>query len=301
MFRSIGLVLLLCSNLTAAAVVEFEQLSPFGDHNIDIKVSVHGVDFSQYCLVISSAAQGVGFWDKDEVGYSPSIVEIDSNGNAEVSYHTWSDTKLDSIATNFAAALYPKSAFPLPGSNGGSAGIPNYGYTAIAYAERWGSQTLDVGGHPFHLKTSQAPGYSPSQVGPGSNVFLPSAIYQNGGTTHLTVNNSVCSELVLANPLGYGTYTSEFNLNNLFSTPGVTFGAFYMMFSAIYPRLIPPAKSTLKQAMLPSRMAVFFKTSCSRRPMSKETISTRSICQPAVASRARSLGGPERLILRLRI
>ncbi|MGD0519580.1 MAG: autotransporter-associated beta strand repeat-containing protein [Thermoguttaceae bacterium] len=221
MFKSIGLVLLICSNLTAAVTID--QVSAWGDPNIDIKGSVTGVDFNNYVVAVSSAPQGVGWWSKPWV--SPSTIPIDTNGKWEVSYHTWEDTKLDSIATNFAAALYPKSLLPITG-NANTVGIPNYGYEAIAYKERWG-QTINLNGYEFGLKTSQAPGYDPVGVGPGNNVFLPTAIYQNTNGTHLTVNNSVCSEMVLVNPLGYGTYTSIFNLNNLFSSgSGVTFGAY---------------------------------------------------------------------------
>lgn len=200
--------LLIAGRLMAAGIT-IDSVSPFGSDPNAISGRVTGVDFSQYVVAPYIQVEGSGWWTKPN-NLAPTV-NINPDG-------TWyvpdvATGGLDRLATVIAAAVYPKT-LTFPVTNGGN-GVPNYGYTAIAFKERWGT-TIDWQGYTWAVKTSDS-----NPVGPGSNRFVstPDAVWKDtNDKIHLTVkpiasptawDKGYGSEIIQTQPLGYGKYSFE--------------------------------------------------------------------------------------------
>lgn len=229
-------VLLFSSQALAAVTLTIDELSPWGDPNLFVRGTVTGVDFSLYDAFVSAAPQGVGFWSKAYIdspdNARPTVVNQFGKFDCSWSVGTTTNTGLmDRIASDFVVTLYKKTNEPIPG-NWNSRGIPNYGYDAIAYKERWG-RTIELGGQTFGVKSSEIPVFgtnpgSTQAVGPNNNIFSssPSSVYKDADSIHLTVNNMACTEIVALDKFGLGTYVSVMNIGNI--PAGVTVAPGYL-------------------------------------------------------------------------
>jgi autotransporter-associated beta strand protein len=209
-----------------AASITIDSVSPFGSDPNAISGRVTGVDFSQYVVAPYIQVEGAGWWTKP-FDTAPTV-----NINLDGTWHVpdVATGGLDRLATVIAVAVYPKTlTFPI---TSGGRGVPDYGYTAIAFKERWGT-TIDWQGYTWAVKTSDS-----TPVGPGSNRFVstPDAVWKDANDKiHLTVKPIVSpttwdkgygSEIIQTQPLGYGKYSFEIE-NSLDDLPAsVTVAAF---------------------------------------------------------------------------
>jgi len=170
--------LLLIAGRLMAASITIDSVSPFGADPNAISGRVTGVDFSQYVVAPYIQVEGAGWWTKP-YDTAPTV-----NINPDGTWHVADVATggLDRLATVIAAAVYPKT-LTLPVTSGGT-GVPNHGYAAIAFKERWGT-TIDWQGYTWAVKTSDS-----TPVGPGSNRFVSTtdAVWKDANDKmHLTV------------------------------------------------------------------------------------------------------------------
>jgi len=231
-------VFVICvSSAVAVPTITINRVSGWGYPFIEVEGVVTGVDTSLYGVYMSLAPQGVGFWSKPAL--TGGRTEIAPDGKFLCQYSVgWGD-RTDRIASDFAVALYPNSVTVPMNSN--TRGIPNYGYAAIGYYERFGTE-IDLNGRRFGVKSSSCPTvWDPPNmvagfavpVGPNNNYFYPSpnvVVKDSNGYIDLQIlgnaDQRLCAELVALDHLGYGTYKSVVNVGNI--PAGVTVSPGYL-------------------------------------------------------------------------
>ncbi len=182
--------------------------------------SVSGVNPATHAVAVYIYIDGAGWWSKPG-GANPNI-PIQANGTFSTNVVTGG---VDAFATIYCAALLgPGVIAPLAA---GSGQVPaSLQSLALTYRTRTG-RTVDFAGRTWHVKQANLP------VGPGGNLFSsqPGDVWVDAqGRLHLTVRRTrsgwTCTEVVLQESLGYGTYwfTTESEVEDL--DHFLTFGAF---------------------------------------------------------------------------
>jgi hypothetical protein len=167
---------------------------------------VTGVVFGDYHVAVYIQIEGSGWWIKPND--TDPAVEILPDGTFVADVDT-DDGDLDSRATIYLVALLPVEEPPPVAL--GDRGIPaSLAEIALAtdIVERYG-RILQFAGRTWAVKEAPVP------VGPGDNLFSfaqEDVFVDAGGNLHLTIRDEdgdgvwTCTEVILLDRLGYGTY-----------------------------------------------------------------------------------------------
>ncbi|MHC4787359.1 MAG: glycoside hydrolase family 16 protein [Planctomycetota bacterium] len=198
---------------TPAPSIEITSVPPYAapDAQGYLHGAVTGVDFATHRVATYIQIEGSGWWNKPT--HLGPTVPIDPDGTFTVDVDT-DPGNLDSRATIYLVALVPADATPPTAS--GARGVPA-SLMDIALAtdivERYG-RTLIFAGRIWAVKEAPVP------VGPGGNLFSLAAedVYVDAaGHLHLWIRDDdkdgvyTCSEVILLDRLGYGTYSFQTN------------------------------------------------------------------------------------------
>ena len=200
-----------------AAAINITEVPGFGTGGL-IRGQVSGVDPSAYEVAPYIQFEGGGWWTKPT--FANPTVPINADGTFQVSIGAG-----DSRATIYSAALVPAGYFPPRAAGAGR--IPaNLQSEAIDHEMRF-ARTLEFAGRTWGVKDANV------EVGPGGNRFSsdPSDVFVDAeGKLHLTIKKLGAhwwsTEVVLLDPLGYGTYAFQTESSQHDLDPNVTFGAF---------------------------------------------------------------------------
>lgn len=217
-FAALAFAVVAASDL-AAQSIRIDTVPAYGASGA-ITGTVTGVNPATHRVAVYIYIDGVGWWTKPSA--ATPTVPIASNGTFLANAYTCC---LDDRATVMCAVLLPVGVVPPLASGGGSfPSIPQQ--LASASVDRPG-RTLQFAGRTWAVKDA------PSPVGPGGNRFSadPGDVFVDAqGRLHVRVvqrgGQWWCSEVVLLDQLGYGTYwfTTESQVGLL--DPNLTFGAF---------------------------------------------------------------------------
>lgn len=211
--------LLLLSAPMPAQTIQITAVPTFGSPGA-IAGTVSGVNFATHRVAVYIHIEGSGWWTKPSA--AAPTVPIQPNGSFSANVYTCC---LDDRATIYLAALLGPGVTP-PLATGSCAVPAGLQSVAVATRQRFG-RTLQFAGRTWGVKQS------PTPVGPGGNRFSddPNDVFVDAqGRLHLRVvqrgGQWWCSEVVLLDPVGYGTYwfTTESQPASL--DPNLTFGAF---------------------------------------------------------------------------
>jgi len=210
---------LLASSPLSAQTITIDSVPPYGAPG-SISGTVTGVNFAQHRVAVYIHIEGVGWWTKP--GAANPTVPIQPNGAFTANVYTCC---LDDRATIFYAALIPSAVTP-PLASAACAVPPGLQAVADHWVDRPG-RTIQFANRTWAVKDSPAP------AGPGGNLFsddLADVFVDPQGRLHLRVvqrgGQWWCSEVVLMDDVGHGTYwfTTESQVGSL--DPNLTFGAF---------------------------------------------------------------------------
>jgi hypothetical protein len=183
---------------------------------------VSGVDPASHHVATYIQIEGSGWWSKPTLA-SPAV-PIAADGSFSVDVGTGGPASLDSRATLFCVALLPIAQSP-PTVSGGTRIPASLVPLALDCQERWG-RTFSFAGYTWAVKES------PSPVGPGGNRFSDrlADVFVDGDGLHLRVDfhdgEWWSVEVLLLEPLGYGTWSVQTDSRLDVLDPDVTFGIF---------------------------------------------------------------------------
>ncbi len=219
-------LLLLVSNLNptlaqdlSVASVEFSSIPPWGSDS-PLTGTIRGAAPGKHAIATYVHVEGLGWWSKPSE--TDPVVPVSADGTFTVDVTSGG---LDANATIYCVDLMPAGSVPRLAL--GSAQLPqNPATIAREYVERY-ARTIEFAGRRWGVKSSPGP------VGPGQNVFShsPSDVWvDKDGRLHLTIQNRDelwwCTEVILLESLGHGTYwfVTESRVEDL--DANATFGAF---------------------------------------------------------------------------
>jgi hypothetical protein len=205
---------------TASAVpgIHLDSLPPYGQAGF-VQGTVSGVDFSQYAVAIDIKIDGGGWWAKPSNDRRTVSIQSDGSFSADIG-----TDGLDAQAAIYTAALVPKVAF-LPQSMSLDKYPAAMSSVAVDSRQRY-NRVIQFAGQSWGVKDGPMP------VGPGPNYFANDAqnVWVDGNGLHLTVQQRNgqwrCSEVVLLDSKGYGTYSFQTNTRNDLLDANAVFGGF---------------------------------------------------------------------------
>ncbi|MBK8097697.1 MAG: hypothetical protein IPK26_11355 [Planctomycetes bacterium] len=179
---------------------------------------VTGVPFATHTVAIWIQIEGLGWWTKPTAA-APNV-SIQPNGTFSANVVTGG---LDAFATIYHVALLgPGVAAPVAT---GTCGVPAVSSLATDTAHRFG-RILQFAGRSWGVKSS------PGRVAPGNNLWTDAAndVFVDAQGLHLRVvfrnGGWWCSEVVLLEPTGFGSYWFRTDSQVGALDPNLTFGAF---------------------------------------------------------------------------
>jgi hypothetical protein len=204
-----------------AQTLDITSLPPYGSLG-HVTGQVSGVDPATHHVATYIQIEGSGWWTKPTTGMPTVPIAPDGSFSADVG--TGGPASLDSRATIFCAALLPAAVAP-PTVLGGGRIPASLAPLAIDCRERY-ARTLSFAGFSWAVKEA------PSPVGPGGNRFSDRVadVFVDGDGLHLRVDPHDgfwwSTEVILLDPLGYGTYVVETDSRLDILDSNVTFGIF---------------------------------------------------------------------------
>lgn len=214
--------LLVAAGATAPSIT-ITHVPAFGSHE-DLSGTVSGVDVSQCYIVVYLSVAG-GWWVKPATApASRTAIQPDTSWVTDVT-----TGGIDNEAVEYLVALMPNSAGDPPDVLGAptlpaslfSAALATLPVTRPPYA-----RTVSFAGRTWGVKASSTP------VGPGPNRFsdLPADIWVDSAGLHLSVRfhdgQWWCTEVVLLESLGHGTYSFQTASRVDTIDPNITVGLF---------------------------------------------------------------------------
>lgn len=204
----------------AVPAISITSVPAFGSPGLLTGV-VTGVVASQYAVATYIEIDGLGWWTKPTA--AAPLTPIAANGSFAVNVATGG---LDAYATHFLVCLMPTGAAAPVLLGAAAAPLDHAAFVACDVRERF-ARIIQFAGRSWGVKESPAP------VGPGANLFSsdPADVFVDAqGRLHLTLKFTSgawhCTEVVLLDELGYGTYWFVTDGPNDHLDPAATFGAF---------------------------------------------------------------------------
>ena len=200
--RATKLFLPLVTHRHAAPSLEFTYVPPYGSFE-NLRGQVHGINPGDYKVAVYIYVSG--WWNKPT--WDSPLTPIQSDGSWTCDITTGGS---DQLATRIAAFLVPNGYNPPPMSGGQT--LPPELYhnsVASATAEREAVfREIEFSGRTWKVKASE------TRAGPGPNYFSDRAedVWVDGdGRLHVRIVHRdgrwYCTEVITAEPLGYGLYT----------------------------------------------------------------------------------------------